>query len=260
MIYCKIISYDEDTDEFGVSHIYFNLTVDDRKRGNAYTLRKRYSDFETLYNTLKDNGHMDPSTSTYAFPNKSLFNNRSAFTLERRMTGFTELLQIVVQIRPLPDDVRAFLEIPTLSVVSTVAAGTEGERVREADMHMASPPTPASSSSTLSPGRHHAHAHAHTLSPAASKDGAERLPAAEAKVKSLLHVIVGAAFAISVAVSVAAVRSGTTPFQRCPAWMTPMRLYPGPPTPLCPTPSVSSGQVRRCPAWMTRLPPTSRPR
>jgi len=193
---CKIYSYEEDTDEFGVSHVYFNVMVKP-PQSNAHVIRKRYSDFEHLYTALRE--RID---QPYAFPNKSLFNNRAAFTLERRVQGFTELLQIAVRIRPLPDEVPSFLEIPAPPLrVSTTAGAAEraGGGAGGDEVRVASPPTPASASSSLSPPPRH------LGSPPAPAPGHA---AAEARVKAYLPAIVGAALAVSVAASVVAVRSG----------------------------------------------------
>jgi hypothetical protein len=74
----------------------------------SYSLSKRYSDFATLYQVLKDYLPND-----YKFPNKSLFHNNAQFTKERRMKGFDELLKYLSRHVPLNPDFQAFLEIKT---------------------------------------------------------------------------------------------------------------------------------------------------
>jgi hypothetical protein len=74
----------------------------------SYSLSKRYSDFATLYQILKDYLPND-----YKFPNKSLFHNNAQFTKERRMKGFDELLKYLSRHVPLNPDFQAFLEIKT---------------------------------------------------------------------------------------------------------------------------------------------------
>jgi hypothetical protein len=57
-----------------------------------YDVEKRYSDFKMLFTNLRDILPVD-----YKFPNKSIFNNNSSFTKERRVRGFDELLSLLLQ-------------------------------------------------------------------------------------------------------------------------------------------------------------------
>ena len=72
----------------------------------AYCIAKRYSDFSTLYQNVKDIVPAD-----YKFPNKSMFNNSAQFTKERRRRGFDDLLQALASMEPLPEELQIFLEM-----------------------------------------------------------------------------------------------------------------------------------------------------
>jgi hypothetical protein len=72
----------------------------------TYTIAKRYSEFKTLYDILKDLVPME-----YKFPNKSMFHNSAQATKERRIRGFDELLQILLSRNPVPTVMERFLGV-----------------------------------------------------------------------------------------------------------------------------------------------------
>eukprot|EP01032_Pedospumella_encystans_P012091 gene12091-14010_t len=63
----------------------------------TYNISKRYSEFKTLFEILKDLIPPD-----YKFPNKSLFHNSAQATKDRRVRGFDQLLQILLKRKPVP--------------------------------------------------------------------------------------------------------------------------------------------------------------
>lgn len=72
----------------------------------SYNISKRYSEFKTLFEILKD---LIPSD--YKFPNKSLFHNSAQATKDRRVRGFDQLLQILLHRKPVPTVMERFLGI-----------------------------------------------------------------------------------------------------------------------------------------------------
>eukprot|EP00598_Pedospumella_elongata_P005549 CAMPEP_0184969710 /NCGR_PEP_ID=MMETSP1098-20130426/2410_1 /TAXON_ID=89044 /ORGANISM="Spumella elongata, Strain CCAP 955/1" /LENGTH=333 /DNA_ID=CAMNT_0027491521 /DNA_START=70 /DNA_END=1071 /DNA_ORIENTATION=- len=72
----------------------------------TYNISKRYSEFKTLFEILKDLIPPD-----YKFPNKSLFHNSAQATKDRRVRGFDQLLQILLKRKPVPTVIERFLGI-----------------------------------------------------------------------------------------------------------------------------------------------------
>ena len=103
--------YEDDEDDYGQLVVMYVILVEDVVTGAKHILHKRYSDFLELFTNLRE---LSPEIDRYKFPNKSLFNNRSQFTLERRLEGFNDFLQIVIEMKPLPEQVQEFLELKEL--------------------------------------------------------------------------------------------------------------------------------------------------
>lgn len=72
----------------------------------VYVISKRYSDFAQIFQVFKESLPPD-----YKFPNKSLFNNNSQFTKERRVKGFQELLAYLLKLHPSHEKIREFLQV-----------------------------------------------------------------------------------------------------------------------------------------------------
>ena len=103
--------YEDDEDDYGQLVVMYVILVEDVDTGAKHILHKRYSDFLELFTNLRE---LSPDIDRYKFPNKSLFNNRSQFTLERRLEGFNDFLQIVIEMKPLPEQAQDFLELKEL--------------------------------------------------------------------------------------------------------------------------------------------------
>ena len=103
--------YEDDEDDYGQLVVMYVILVEDVVTGAKHILHKRYSDFLELFTNLRE---LSPEIDRYKFPNKSLFNNRSQFTLERRLEGFNDFLQIVIEMKPLPEQAQEFLELKEL--------------------------------------------------------------------------------------------------------------------------------------------------
>lgn len=103
--------YEDDEDDYGQLVVMYVILVEDVDTGAKHILHKRYSDFLELFTNLRE---LSPEIDRYRFPNKSLFNNRSQFTLERRLEGFNDFLQIAIEMKPLPDQFEEFLELKEL--------------------------------------------------------------------------------------------------------------------------------------------------
>lgn len=104
-IQAAVTSYDDITTPQGEVLTMYMIQVQYSSK-STYCIAKRYSDFSTLYQNVKDIVSAD-----YKFPNKSMFNNSAQFTKERRRKGFNELLQLLIQMEPLPEEVQIFLEM-----------------------------------------------------------------------------------------------------------------------------------------------------
>ena len=105
----------------------------------SYILSKRYSDFSSLYISLKD---LLPLT--YKFPNKSIFNNNSQFTKDRRLRGFDELLKRLLKVDPKGTELQSFLEIPDrLSLFNSIKDETFKTPGKHVDSEILSSPPQA---------------------------------------------------------------------------------------------------------------------
>lgn len=103
--------YEDSEDEFGQVVVVYVILVENVAKNVKHILHKRYSDFLELFTTLRN---LSPEIDNFRFPNKSLFNNRSQFTLERRLEGFNDFLQLALRMNPVPDDTVKFLELSAL--------------------------------------------------------------------------------------------------------------------------------------------------
>jgi hypothetical protein len=144
----------------------------------VYEIEKRYSEFKNVFLNIKDYLPLD-----YKFPNKSIFNNSSQFTKERRMRGFEELLHLMQRVESLRDELHFFLELDhhigltrakhqqqhTQQIhlrSSSAASNNTSSQQSEADLQFASStPGPSSSSSfsaaAAAAAAAYAHAHSH---------------------------------------------------------------------------------------------------
>ena len=111
MIKVSCFKYEDDEDDYGQLVVMYVILVEDARTESKHILHKRYSDFLELFTILRE---LSPEIDRYRFPNKSLFNNRSQFTLERRLEGFNDFLQIAVAMKPLPVQFELFLELKEL--------------------------------------------------------------------------------------------------------------------------------------------------
>jgi len=100
----------EDTDDLDGSPVTLYLLKISFSGDNnkvSYTLRKRYSEFSKLYNSLRTKF---AKLDDYRFPNKSMFNTQSNFTKERRRQGFDELVKLLLQLMP-ESEISEFFEL-----------------------------------------------------------------------------------------------------------------------------------------------------
>lgn len=125
--------YEDSKDDFGQVVVMYVILVEDVTKNVKHILHKRYSDFLELFTVLKDS----PDIENFRFPNKSLFNNRSQFTLERRLEGFNDFLQLAIKLKPMPEEVAQFLGLYALLRDSEEATLIKNRRRRlsEIDRH-----------------------------------------------------------------------------------------------------------------------------
>jgi hypothetical protein len=100
----SVIQYEDAMSNSG--EILTKYIVEVKYLNASYHISKRYSEFKTLYEILKDLVPAD-----YKFPNKSMFHNSAQATKERRLLGFDELLQILLSRKPVPTVMERFLGI-----------------------------------------------------------------------------------------------------------------------------------------------------
>lgn len=100
----SVISYEDVLNNAG--EILTKYIVQVKYLNASYAIAKRYSEFKTLYEILKDLVPPD-----YKFPNKSMFHNNAQATKERRIRGFDELLQVLLSRKPVPTVMERFLGI-----------------------------------------------------------------------------------------------------------------------------------------------------
>jgi hypothetical protein len=100
----SVIQHEDATNSSG--EILTKYIVEVKYLNASYHISKRYSEFKTLYEILKDLVPPD-----YKFPNKSMFHNSAQATKERRVRGFDELLQILLSRKPVPTVMERFLGI-----------------------------------------------------------------------------------------------------------------------------------------------------
>lgn len=123
--------YEDSKDEFGQVVVMYVILVEDVTKNVKHILHKRYSDFLELFTVLKD---LSPDIENFRFPNKSLFNNRSQFTLERRLEGFNDFLQLAIKLKPMPEDIAQFLGLYALLRDSEEATIIKNRRRRSSEI------------------------------------------------------------------------------------------------------------------------------
>jgi PX domain len=114
-----------------VSCFKYVILVEDVTKNVKHILHKRYSDFLELFTVLKD---LSPDIENFRFPNKSLFNNRAQFTLERRLEGFNDFLQLAIKLKPMPEEVAQFLGLYALLRDSEEATIIKNRRRRSSEI------------------------------------------------------------------------------------------------------------------------------
>lgn len=87
---------------------YYVIRVNYESKHLNYTVKKRYTAFEDLYNILKE---AFPDVRNFSFPKKSVLNLKSSSTVERRREKFNELFEIICKMNPIPKVVDNFLEV-----------------------------------------------------------------------------------------------------------------------------------------------------
>lgn len=123
--------YEDSKDDYGQVVVMYVILVEDVTKNVKQILHKRYSDFLELYTLLRD---LSADFDDFRFPNKSLFNNRSQFTLERRLEGFNDFLQIAIKLKPMREEVAQFLGLYALLKDSEEAAIIKDRRRRTSDI------------------------------------------------------------------------------------------------------------------------------
>jgi PX domain len=123
--------YEDSKDEFGQVVVMYVILVEDVTKNVKHILHKRYSDFLELFTVLKD---LSPDIENFRFPNKSLFNNRAQFTLERRLEGFNDFLQLAIKLKPMPEEVAQFLGLYALLRDSEEATFIKNRRRRSSEI------------------------------------------------------------------------------------------------------------------------------
>jgi hypothetical protein len=86
----------------------YDVDILHKPSGKKWTLKKRYSDFLTLYHELPNDLDLGDA---FSFPKKSIFHTHSEMTLRRRLDAFDFLLRNVILHEPFPVVVDEFLEI-----------------------------------------------------------------------------------------------------------------------------------------------------
>ncbi|CAM6000088.1 unnamed protein product [Sphagnum balticum] len=104
----EVLKYDDNFDDDHNAVTHYIVTVTNTKTKHSYELKKRYSEFAKLYESLKDRYDQ---VEAFRFPKKSLFNTHEAFTKERRKTGFNDFLKLLVALSPVPRELSEFLEL-----------------------------------------------------------------------------------------------------------------------------------------------------
>lgn len=111
MIKVSCFKYEDEEDDQGQLIVMYVILVESIVTKKKHILHKRYSDFLELFNSIRE---LSNDIDKFRFPNKSLFNNRSQFTLERRLEGFNDLLQLAIALKPTPKVLAMFLELSLL--------------------------------------------------------------------------------------------------------------------------------------------------
>ena len=100
----SVIEYEDVVHSSGETITKYIVLV--KYASTSYRISKRYSEFKTIFEIMKDVIPAD-----YKFPNKSLFHNSAQATKDRRVKGFDELLQILLARKPMPPLMERFLGI-----------------------------------------------------------------------------------------------------------------------------------------------------
>lgn len=218
MLKVTCVKYEDEEDENQIVHTYYIVLVEDRERSVKYTLHKRYSDFLQLYMILREKS---AELDAFRFPNKSIFNNRSRHTLDRRLEGFNEFLQLAAVMKPLPKEVLSFLEIPDPNAPRTSSSSSSANGPTSVGpAHHNNTKRPIDISAGDAPDGNSAPYYNENGSLQQQQLTAEQSPfdygsgpvakysMAEEKVKAVLHLIVFIALVLSIAIYSTCVFSG----------------------------------------------------
>ena len=111
VIKVSCFKYEDGEDELGQVVVMYVILVENTAKNVKHILHKRYSDFLELFSILRD---LSAEIDDFRFPNKSFFNNRSQFTLERRLEGFNDFLQLAIKMKPVNEATVQFLGLNAL--------------------------------------------------------------------------------------------------------------------------------------------------
>lgn len=111
VIKVSCFKYEDGEDELGQVVVMYVILVENTAKNVKHVLHKRYSDFLELFSILRD---LSAEIDDFRFPNKSFFNNRSQFTLERRLEGFNDFLQLAIKMKPVNEATVQFLGLNAL--------------------------------------------------------------------------------------------------------------------------------------------------
>ena len=111
VIKVSCFKYEDGEDEQGQVVVMYVILVENTAKNVKHILHKRYSDFLELFSILRD---LSAEIDDFRFPNKSFFNNRSQFTLERRLEGFNDFLQLAIKMKPVNEATVQFLGLNAL--------------------------------------------------------------------------------------------------------------------------------------------------
>eukprot|EP01041_Mallomonas_annulata_P011637 gene11637-24368_t len=104
------IPHYEDVVDGGEIRTLYCIIVEHCDRSVGWVLQRRYSDFERLYDKVRYH-YLD--VAMFSFPSKRIWNTFATSTKDRRLRRFSDLLNILLKIDPMPSELKDFLEVYT---------------------------------------------------------------------------------------------------------------------------------------------------
>jgi hypothetical protein len=103
------VSLGKDIESDGKIYTLYGIKITDIASSASHEINRRYSEFHQYYKEIK--AHKHEELTSFTFPAKQVFNKNSDATKAKRRAAFENLLKIVMDLRPIPENSRKFLNL-----------------------------------------------------------------------------------------------------------------------------------------------------